>query len=238
MRTLPLRRCGISHPGSPAANSAPSASRAYTSTASGATIRRCSASRLLLTRWPWPRRNGRMPCSPQGPGSAHCTASPMARRTYSTPPASPPAGAPSLSPTACRKRMRRSSAASPQPGPCCSARPASALSPMARSGMAGEPVIRGTPRKARADRAPVPLPPPPPVWSGSRSARRRWVPSSRPALAAAPSACAPLSAASPAPEPWRCAGRSTRSARSAARWTMRPWCWRRSTDSTHRTHAA
>ena len=79
--------------------------------------------------------------------------------------------------------------------------------------------------------------PPRPGWSDSRSAPRRWARSSRPAPAAAPPGCARPSAACRAPARWRCAGRSTRSGRSAARWTTRRWCWRRSTGSTRPTRA-
>ena len=63
-------------------------------------------------------------------------------------------------------RMPRSSAGSPRPVRCCSARPASARSPMATSGMAGGPATLGTPRRGRAGRAPAPHPPPPPGLVG------------------------------------------------------------------------
>ena len=50
-----------------------------------------------------------------------------------------------------------------------------------------------------------------------------------PSPAAAPLACGPPSGGSPARARWRCAGRSTRSARSAAPSRTPHWCWRRST---------
>ena len=87
-------------------------------------------------------------------------------------------------------------------------------------------------RKGPAAPAPGPPPPLPPVWSASRSAPRRSARSSRPPRAAARPGCAQPMGASPAAARCRSAGRSTRSARSAARWRIRRSCSACSTSPT------
>ena len=106
------------------------------------------------------------------------------------------------------------------------------------SGLARRPRIRGKSIRDRADLRPAPHQRLPPVSSVLRSAARHSARYRRHRRAAARPDYDQLSAEFPAPARWRCRGRWTSSARSAAASKIAPLCSTRSTAQMTRTTAS